>query len=99
MAEEKETAEENKQPEIETKTEEEYILELKDAIQKCILKSAAKVNKSALSYMIGQKQWISQENSTDAEKFFTDKIPKVLSEELASEIYSAIGLSHEQNPT
>lgn len=97
MAEEK--IEEAKEPIIETKTEEEYIIELKDAISQSILKVASKVNKSALHYMVNQKQWISKEFVGDSEKFFIEKIPKVLSDELASEIYSTIGLTHEQSPT
>ena len=68
---------------FEEKSEEEFIEDMKANIRSTTLKVAQKVNKSALGYMLKQKQWITENNASEAEKFFVDKIPKTLTEELS----------------
>lgn len=78
--------------EIEEKSEEEFIDDMKANIHATLLRVSNKVNKSALNFMLKQKKWIPQENATEAEKFFLEKIPKVLTEEAAKELNSVLGL-------
>ena len=42
--------------------------------------------------MLNQKKWIDAKYTADAEKFFTEKIPKVLSDELTAKLSSILGL-------
>ncbi len=76
---------------FEEKSEEAYIDDLKTAIHRTSLKIAQKVNKSALQHMIS-KQWIPAENASEAEIFFCQKIPKVLSQELLQAICESLGI-------
>lgn len=75
------------------KSEEALILDMQESIRTAILQVATKVNKSALTYMLSQKKWIPSANTSEAEKFFLDKIPKVLVDEISVAVYSAVGLS------
>lgn len=77
---------------VEEKSEEEFIEDMKANIRATTLKVAQKVNKSALNFMVKQKQWISEKNSAEADKFFNEKIPQVLTEELTKSLNSVLGL-------
>ena len=78
--------------EIIEKTEEAYIVELEQAVQVAILQTVTKINKSALHYMLDQKNWIAHKHTSEAEKFFLEKIPKVMTDEISLAIMQAIGL-------
>jgi hypothetical protein len=84
---------ENINEKIEDKNEEEFINDLKEKIKVIIEQTAIKVNGSALNYMVKQKKWIPETSLSEAEKFFSEKIPTVLSEEASKKIYSDLGLN------
>ncbi|MDA1353198.1 MAG: hypothetical protein O3A01_01845 [bacterium] len=73
------------------KSEEEFIEEMKQAIRETTTSVAKKVNKSALSYM-SKKEWIDESNLAEINAFFSEKIPKVLSEEISKELNTTLGL-------
>ncbi|MFA5880209.1 MAG: hypothetical protein WC860_08610 [Candidatus Margulisiibacteriota bacterium] len=83
--------------EIVEKTEEEVIEDLKEAIQTAILRISKKVNLSALNYMIKEKKWVQEENAADAELFFTEKIPTVLTKEVLGNICEILGLKEQEH--
>lgn len=82
----------NNNLEIEEKSEEEFIEDMKINIHAVVLKVAQKVNKSALVFMRDQKHWIPPEHSEAAEKFFSEKIPQVITDETVKALNSVLGL-------
>ena len=81
-----------KTPNFEEKSESEFIEDMKSNIYETSLKIAQKVNLSAVNFMVAKKKWIDPKNTSEAEKFFAEKIPKVLAEELAKSLSSVLGL-------
>ncbi|MFC1617098.1 hypothetical protein ACFL2K_02660 [Candidatus Margulisiibacteriota bacterium] len=76
----------------EEKSEEQFAIEIKDDIKAAALQVAQKVNKSALNYMVKQKKWVPETNLSEAEQFFNDKIPKVISDEITTAISKKLGI-------
>jgi hypothetical protein len=75
----------------EHKSEEEFIDEMKDAIHDTAVSVARKVNKSALAYM-NKKDWLPKDQLQELTLFFSEKIPKVMSDELSKELNAVLGL-------
>ena len=79
-------------PNFEEKSESEFIEDMKTNIYDTALRVAQKVNQSAVNFMVTKKKWIDPKDSSEAEKFFGEKIPKVLAEELAKSLSTVLGL-------
>ena len=73
------------------KTEEEFIDEMKAVIMDNTQIVSQKVIKSALRHMLN-KEWVNIENFNEVEIFFAQKIPKVLSQEIAKKLNGVLGL-------
>ncbi len=78
---------------IQEKSEIELIEDLKEKINTKIIEIIIKVNKSALNYMAKEKKWIGETNLSEANTFFLEKIPIVLSTEITEEINQLLGLN------
>lgn len=73
------------------KSEEEFIEEMKESIRETTANIAKKVNKSALAHM-SKKGWLDDSQSSEIANFFSEKIPKVLSDEVSKELNTTLGL-------
>ncbi|HCY36273.1 MAG: hypothetical protein DKM50_08095 [Candidatus Margulisiibacteriota bacterium] len=77
------------------KNEKDIIEDMRKAISKSTGKVARKVNKSAFKYMSEKNHWLKDEAKSEAEEFFTIKVPKVMARELSKILNQALGLSPE----
>ncbi len=77
-----------------TKTEEQFISDIKKSIQDTTLSISSKVIKSAFSYL-SKNGCINPAKEQEANSFFVGKIPGVLSGELTKELNSVLGLNLE----
>lgn len=77
-----------------TKTEEQFISDIKKSIQDTTLAVSNKVVKSALSYLT-KNGCINPAKEQDASNFFVGKIPSVLSAEISKELNTVLGLNLE----
>ena len=66
---------------------------MRNAINEKTLEVSKKVNKSAFKYAYKNKNWFNQETAKEAEKFFTKKVPEVLSRELSKILNDTLGLN------
>ena len=73
------------------KTEQEFVDEMKLAIENSTLEISEKVIRSALTFMKKQG-WINVGSEEDVEAFFGKKIPKVLTNETSKQLNSILGL-------
>ena len=74
------------------KTESELIEEMKVSIKTTVLSVSQKVNKSAMAHFT-KKGWIDKENAPQVNQFFSQKIPKVLSDEISKQLNEILGLN------
>lgn len=79
------------------KQEQAMIDDMKNAISESSAQVARKVNKSAFNFMAAKKKWFKEENTKDAEEFFTIKIPKVMARELSKILNEALGLEIQED--
>lgn len=77
--------------------EQAMIDDMKNAISESSQQVARKVNKSAFNFMAAKKKWFKEENTKDAEEFFTIKIPKVMARELSKILNEALGLEIQED--
>ena len=76
--------------------EREILKEMATSIQKTSRKVSRGVNKSALRHM-KEKGWFKKEHEGAAEDFFTVKIPKILSDQLAKYLNETLGINEAIN--
>ena len=79
-----------------TKSEEEFIADIKKSIQEATLKVSDKVVKSAFTYLVKQK-CLEPSKEAAAKAFFVKKIPTVLANELTKELNVVLGLNLDIN--
>ena len=77
-----------------TKSEEQFIADIKKSIQDTTLKVSDKVVKSAYSYL-SKNGCIVSEKDDEVKAFFLKKIPGVLANEVSKELNTVLGLNLE----
>ncbi len=77
-----------------TKTEEQFIVEIKKSIEETSLNVSTKVIKSAFSYLV-KNGCLNPAKENDVNAFFVGKIPSVLTAEIAKELNTVLGLNLE----
>ena len=79
-----------------TKSEEQFIADIKKSIEDTTLSVSDKVIKSAFAYLVKNK-CIEPSKETVAKDFFVKKIPSVITAEITKELNTVLGLNLEIN--
>jgi hypothetical protein len=72
--------------------DQDLILDMRNTILNKTREVTKNVNRSAFKFMFKKTDWINKEKASEAEDFFTFKVPKVLAEELTRILSEALGL-------
>ena len=79
-----------------TKSEEQFIADIKKSIEDTTLKVSDKVIKSAYTYLV-KNACLDPAKESVAKAFFVKKIPSVLAAEVAKELNTVLGLNLDIN--
>tara|TARA_B100001123_G_C14388634_1_gene661893 strand:+ start:174 stop:425 length:252 start_codon:yes stop_codon:yes gene_type:complete len=77
-----------------TKSEEQFIADIKKSIEETTLRVSDKVIKSAYSYLV-KNACLDPAKEAVAKSFFVKKIPAVISAEMTKELNTVLGLNLE----
>ena len=78
--------------EASTKTEEQFISDIKKSIEDATLRMSDKVIKSAYSYL-SKNECLNPSKESEARAFFLKRIPTVITNEVTKELYTVLGLN------
>ncbi len=73
--------------------DEELLKDMQQTLRRQTDEVSRKVTRSAFKYAFKHTDWLNKEMASEAETFFTIKVPKVLAEELSKILNDALGLS------
>lgn len=79
-----------------TKSEEQFIADIKKSIEETTLRVSDKVIKSAFAYLV-KNECLDPAKESVAKAFFVKKIPNVITAEITKELNTVLGLNLEIN--